>query len=96
MYPENDELCASIISQVIAKTKTKTNDDSRAASSTFDVTTNRDRNQIYALRQKMFGPYIAKTRTNAKNESRAASIVNEPIRNKIFALRQVMFGRWSK
>jgi len=57
MYPENDELCASIISEVIAKTNTitKTNDDndgeSRSASSTVDIT--RDRNQIYALRQKM-------------------------------------------
>jgi len=54
MYPKNDELCASIISQVIAKTN---NSDSRAASSTVDMT--RDRNQLYALRQKMFGCYLA-------------------------------------
>ena len=47
MYPENDELCASIISQVIAKTDNDSG--SRIASSSVDIT--RDRNQIYALRQ---------------------------------------------
>jgi len=94
MYPENDELCASIIRQVIAKTNS--NNDSRAASSTVDITMNRDRNQVYALKQKMFGPYIPKTNTIKSNESRTASIVSEstePIRNKVYALRQVMFGR---
>ena len=95
MYPENDELCASIISQVIAKTN---NDSaSRSASSSVDIT--RNRNQVYALRQKMFGPYIPKTNTNIRTKdaitSRSASISEstEPIRNKVFALHQVLFGR---
>jgi len=101
MYPENDELCASIISQVISQANT--NNDSRAASSTFDIM--RDRNQVYALRQKMFGPYIPKTRTNSNtiisSQSRSASISEntestKPIRNKVFALRRVMFGHYSK
>ena len=54
-------------------------------------------NQVYALRQKMFGSYAPNTRTG--NQSRTASIVGElestePIRNKIFALRRVMFGSY--
>lgn len=97
MYPENDELCASIISQVIAKTKAKTNDDTRAASSTVDITMNRDRNQIYALRQKMFGRYLPHSYPSNKTESRSASVISNPMSNvkgsnKVFELRKVMFG----
>ena len=93
MYPKNDELCASIISQVIAKTNTNTNNSDRSASSTVDLTMKRDRNQIYALRQKMFGPYIPKSSTKTRT-SRTASISDsiEPTRNKIYQLRRVMFG----
>jgi len=99
MYPENDELCASIIRQVIRNSSDRDNDsDSRFASSSVDII--RDRNQVYALRQKMFGPYIPKssTKTRTSSDSRSASIVSEsiesePIRNKVYALRQVMFGR---
>ena len=56
-------------------------------------------NQVYALRQKMFGSYLPKTNTRTGNQSRAASIVGrtEPIssRNKVFELRKVMFGSYS-
>ena len=99
MYPENDELCASIIRQVIRNSSDRDNDsDSRFSSSSVDII--RDRNQVYALRLKMLGPYIPKTNTNTSkivlNQSRGASIIGEstePIRNKVYALRQVMFGR---
>lgn len=94
MYPKNDELCASMISQVI-----RNNESRAAASSTVDIKTmnrNKDRNQVYALRQKLFGSYVPNRGTG--RQSRAASIVsesNEPVRNKVFELRRVMFGRYS-
>ena len=57
MYPKNDELCASILSDVI-----RNNNESRMAASSNIQTMNsdrdRNRNQIYALRQKMFGSYV--------------------------------------
>ena len=65
MYPENDELCASIIRQVIRNSSDRDNDsDSRFASSSVDII--RDRNQVYALRQKMFGRYLPSTKTIKK------------------------------
>ena len=56
-------------------------------------------NQVYALRQKMFGSYLPNKRID--NQSRTASIVGEstePIssRNKVYELRKVMFGSYSK
>ena len=59
MYPKNDELCASILIDVI-----RNNNQSRMAASSniqtmnSDRNRNRNRNQIYALRQKMFGFYV--------------------------------------
>jgi len=57
MYPKNDELCASIVSDGI-----RNNNESRMAASsniqTMNSDRNRNRNQIYALRQKMFGSYV--------------------------------------
>jgi len=90
MYSENDELCASIISQAIRNNSDR-DDDTRVASSTAGIA--RDRNQVYALRQKMFGPYIPKSSTKTRT-SRTASISEsiEPTRNKVYQLRRVMFG----
>jgi hypothetical protein len=57
MYPKNDELCASMINKAIRESN-----ESRAAASSskaVDIRTmNRERNQVYTLRQKMFGPYL--------------------------------------
>jgi len=93
MYPKNDELCASIISQIIIN-----NSDSRAASSIVDIT--RDRNQVYALRQKMFGNYLPYPYPYppTKTESRSASVISNPISacqgpNKVYELRKLLFGR---
>ena len=94
MYPKNDELCASILSDVI-----RNNNESRMASSniqTMNTDRNRNRNQVYALRQKMFGSYVPNMGTEI--QSRTASIVDEstePLRNKVFELRRVMFSRYS-
>jgi len=93
MYPENDELCASIISQVLGKTN---NYDSRDASSSVDITMNRDRNQVYALRQKMFLPHIPNTRWTQSRTASIGSENTEPVKNKVFQLRRVMFGHYSK
>ena len=62
MYPKNDELCASILSDVI-----RNNNESRMAASsniqTMNSNRNRNRNQDYTLRQKMFGSYVPIIRT---------------------------------
>lgn len=95
MYPKNDELCASILIDVI-----RNNNESRMAASSnmqaMNSDRNRNRNQVYALRQKMFGSYVPNIGTEI--QSRTASTVDEgtePLRNKVFELRRVMFGRYS-
>ena len=82
--PKDDSRCASILRTVIRNLK---ENESRSASSSGQ----RYGNQVYALRQKMFGNYLPKSNSS---QSRTASIVAEPIssRNKIFELRRVMFG----
>ncbi len=98
--PKDDARCASILRTVIRNLKAQDKGmDSRAAS-IISAGGETETNQVYALRQKMFGSYLPNTR--AGNQSRAASIVGEvertePIssRNKIFELRKVLFGRYS-
>ena len=87
MYPKNDELCASILSDV----KSNNNETRMAASSNIQtMKINRNRNQVYALRQKIFRSYVPNMGTEI--QSRTASIVDEstePLRNKAFELRIV-------
>jgi hypothetical protein len=54
---------------------------------TMNSDRDRNRNRVYALRQKMFGSYVPNMGTEI--QSRTASIVDEstePLRNKVFSL----------
>ena len=77
MYPKNDELCASILSDVI-----RNNNESRMAASsniqTMNSDRNRNRNQIYALRQKMFGSYVPNMGTEI--QSRQFELIGDQYR----------------
>ena len=88
MYPKNDELCVSILSDGI-----RYNNESRMAAysniQTMNTDRNRNRNQVYALRQKIFRSYVPNMGTEI--QSRTASIVDEstePLRNKVFELHK--------
>ena len=75
--PKDDSRCASILRTVIKNLKEKEKvreNDSRSASSSQGYA-----NQVYALRQKMFGSYAPNTRTG--NQSRTASIVGNLLLN---------------
>ena len=77
MYPKNDELCASIVSDGI-----RNNNESRMAASsniqTMNSDRNRNRNQIYALRQKMFGSYVPNMETEI--QSRQFELIGDQYR----------------
>ena len=90
--PENDKLCASIISNVIARGEEW--GESRTASSTAPII----RNEAYALRQKLFGDFIPSA-IEEESESRAAAItITTPINqgsispNQAYELRKILFG----
>lgn len=98
--PKDDSRCAAILRTVIKNLNQKEKvNESRAPSSSSQGYAN----QVYALRQKMFGSYLP-TKPSSKNisQSRTASIksisdtvpnVHGP--NKVYELRKVMFGRYS-
>ena len=75
MKPKDDSRCAHILRTVIRNLKEKEKEkvnESRAASS---FSSQGYANQVYALRQKMFGIYIPSQKY--KTDSRTASIVGE-------------------
>ena len=87
--PKDDELCASIISNVIAGTK---GGESRIASSPAPII----RNQAFALRQKLFGDFVPPSAIEEESESRAASAITTTqgtkSRNQAYELRKILFG----
>lgn len=92
--PKDDSRCAHILRTVIRNLKEKENE-SRSASSSSQVYPN----QVYALRQKMFGVLPTKNTESRTASSMSVSIsdtvpnVHGP--NKVYELRKVMLGRYS-
>jgi hypothetical protein len=87
---QNDELCAAIIKSGIEVTEKYMKDHSRVASSSGHVY----RNEVYALRQLMFGQpiSISTTRTFSRiASSRSGSGTIGP--NKVYELRRLLFQR---
>ena len=83
--PENDELCASIISNVIARGEGK----SRIASSPTPII----RNEVFALRQKLFGNFpIAESTLVSQNWSLSPLLLQEnKSPNQAYKLK-ILFG----
>ena len=85
--PKDDQLCASIISNVINRGEGQ----SRTASSPAPII----RNQAYALRQKLFRDFVPSSpASESESESRAASIITQGTksRNQAYELRRILFG----
>ena len=101
--PKDDSRCVSIIRTVLDNLKEKERQkesESRSASSS-PYSSQRYINEVYALRQKMFGLYLPYPHPLTKTESRSASVISDTIPNvqgpnKIYELRKVMFGRYSR
>lgn len=95
---QNDELCASIIKRGIEITdkymkEHSSGDISRTASSSSS--TSGIRNEVYALRQRLFGHCLPKYATGTETESRTASSGSHTIGpNKIYELRRLLFERY--
>jgi hypothetical protein len=97
--PKDDSRCAHILRTVIRNLKEKEKERSASISSSSNQGYP---NQVYALRQKMFGSYLPYPTKNT--ESRTASSIHLSLSdtvpnvhgpNKVYELRKVMFGRYS-
>lgn len=77
--PEDDELCASIISNVLKQGESRTASSSKSTSGI--------RNEVYALRQLMLGRPISTTRIVSRTASSRNSTIGP---NKIYELRRLL------
>ena len=99
--PKDDSRCASILRMVIRNLNENEKQKAKESEHRSVASSQEYGNQVYALRQKMFGKYLPYPYPSNKTESRSASVISNPISagqgpNKVFELRRVMSGRYSK
>lgn len=80
--PEDDQLCASIISNVLKQGEDRTASSSKSTSGI--------RNEVHALRQLMLGRPISTTRTVSRTASSRSGTIGP---NKIYELRRLLLER---